>query len=131
MKTLNVRSRLQEERDQQFLADDRYHNAKRNDFNNWAKNLGITFTFVEAANPAPRIRLSSATGSLEMHLYREEGQAVGDASICDMELFRLGEEVIAQRMAEIFKVAEPLRRDCQVKGKSAETANMLLVTQTS
>ena len=46
-----------------------------------------------------------------MHVYREDGQAVGDASICDMELFRLEEEVIDQRMQEILKVAEPLGHD--------------------
>ena len=96
---------------QQFLADNRHDIAKRNDFNDWARTLGITFTFVEASNPAPRIRLSSATGSLEMHVYREDGQAVGDASICDMELFRLEDEVIDQRMQEILNVAEPLRHD--------------------
>ena len=96
---------------QQFLADNRHDIAKRNDFNDWARTLGITFTFVEASNPAPRIRLSSATGSLEMHCYREDGQAVGDTSICDMELFRLEDQVIAQRMEEILKVAEPLRHD--------------------
>ena len=96
---------------QQFLADDRNDITKQNDFNDWARTLGINFTFVEASNPAPRIRLSSATGSLEMHCYREDGQAVGDTSICDMELFRLEDQVIAQRMEEILKVAEPLRHD--------------------
>lgn len=100
---------------QQFLTGDRYDIEKREDFNDWCKTLGISFTFVEAANPVPRIRLSSATGAVEMHLYREDGQAVGDTSVVDMELFDLGDEVIAQRMGEILKVAEPLRHDCPVK----------------
>ena len=106
---------------QQFLTGDRYDIEKPEDFNDWCKTLGISFTFVEASNPVPRIRLSSATGAIEMHLYREDGQAVGDTSVIDMELFDLGGEVIAQRMGEILKVAEPLRHDCPVKGKSAES----------
>ena len=107
---------------QQFLDGDRYDIDKRHDFNDWCKTLGISFTFVEAANPVPRIRLSSATGAVEMHLYREDGQAVGDTSVVDMELLDLGDEVIQQRMAEILKVAEPLRHDCPVKEKSAGAA---------
>ena len=103
---------------QQFLNGDRYDIEKREDFNDWCKTLGISLTFVEAANPVPRIRLSSATGAVEMHLYREDGQAVGDTSVVDMELFDLGDEVIQQRMAEILKVAEPLRHDCPVTEKS-------------
>jgi hypothetical protein len=99
----------------EFLAGDRYDIENRQDFNDWCKTLGISFTFVEAANPVPRIRLSSATGAVEMHLYREDGQAVGDTSVVDMELFDFGDEVIAQRMGEILKVAEPLRHDCPAK----------------
>lgn len=66
-----------------------------------------------------------------MHLYREDGQAVGDTSVVDMELFDLGSEVIAQRMGEILKVAEPLRHDCPVKEKSPGTDKMATAAEVS
>jgi len=116
---------------QQFLDGDRYDINKRHDFNDWCKTLGISFTFVEASNPVPRIRLSSSTGAVEMHLYRENGQAVGDTSVVDMELFDLGDEIIAQRMGEILKVAEPLRHDCPVKEKSAGAGKMATTAEAS
>ena len=116
---------------QHFLDSDRYDIDKRHDFNDWCKTLGISFTFVEAANPVPRIKLSSATGALEMHLYREGGQAVGDTSVVDMEAFDFGDEVIAQRMGEILKVAEPLRHDCPVKEKGAGSSKMATAAEAS
>ena len=77
--------------------------------------MGIRFTFVEAANPAPRIKLSSATESVEMHLYRSKGETVGDSTVPDMESFGMGDEVIAQQMQKILKEAEPLKHDCPAK----------------
>ena len=61
-----------------------------------------------------------------MHLYREDGQAVGDTSVIDMELFDLGGEG-AQRMGEILKVAEPLRYTPS-EGKERRVTNMVMAT---
>ena len=112
---------------QQFLNSDRYDIEKREDCNDWCKTLGISFTFVEAANPVPRIRLSSSTGAVEMHLNREDGQAAGDTSVVDMEAFDFGDEVIAQRMGEILKVAEPLRHDCPAKEANKSTKKSISI----
>ena len=89
--------------------------------NDWAKTLGISFTFVEAANPVPRIKLSSATGSLEMHLYRAAGETVGDSSIPDMEALGMSDEAITLRKLEILKVAEPLKHDSPAKEPKKST----------